>query len=199
MRANPYIAFEGPIAVGKTTFAKALARQFDSDLLLEEFDGNDFLADFYADPGRWSLATQLWFATARHQQLSKIPKSPLKPVIADYSPWKGRVFAHALLAGREFELFERIDSVFCASLIRPTLVVYLDTKDEILLDRIRLRGRGYEVGIGERYLQSLRVAYDHVFNAHNLPTLCLNVSERDLLSETGLTALWEMIGLRLSL
>ena len=31
-------------------------------------------------------------------------------------------------------------------------------------------------------------AYDHVFNANNIPFLCLDVSERDVLSDVGLTA-----------
>src|SRR5260370_22682411 len=38
MGAYPYIAFEGPIAAGKTTLATLLADHIGSQLVLEEFD-----------------------------------------------------------------------------------------------------------------------------------------------------------------
>jgi len=49
MSLCPYIAFEGPIAAGKTTLATLLAAHISSDLLLEDFEGNEFLADFYSN------------------------------------------------------------------------------------------------------------------------------------------------------
>lgn len=43
---NSYIAFEGPIAAGKTTWATILAKALGSELLLERFSENEFLADY---------------------------------------------------------------------------------------------------------------------------------------------------------
>jgi len=42
-----YIAIEGVIGVGKTTLARLLQPSFDSELLLEIFEENPFLSDFY--------------------------------------------------------------------------------------------------------------------------------------------------------
>ncbi len=61
MSPHSYIAFEGPIAAGKTTLATLLAKHLSSELLLEEFEGNEFLADFYSNQERWSLPMQLGF------------------------------------------------------------------------------------------------------------------------------------------
>ena len=69
MPTHPFITFEGPIAAGKTTIAGMLANHMRSELLREDFEGNEFLADFYADRERWSLAMQLWFLSSRHSQL----------------------------------------------------------------------------------------------------------------------------------
>ena len=55
MPTHAYIAFEGPIASGKTTHATLLAKQLGSALLLEGFPGNESLADFYGDKERWGL------------------------------------------------------------------------------------------------------------------------------------------------
>ncbi len=49
------IAFEGPIAAGKTTLATLYSEYSGGTLILEEFEKNEFLADFYADKPRWSL------------------------------------------------------------------------------------------------------------------------------------------------
>ena len=65
MKGPPYIAFEGPIAAGKTTIATRLAAKMQFGLLLEEFETNEFLADYYESRERWSLPMQLWFLTAR--------------------------------------------------------------------------------------------------------------------------------------
>ena len=44
-----YIAIEGAIGVGKTTLARLLQPSFDAGLLLEVFEENPFLSDFYID------------------------------------------------------------------------------------------------------------------------------------------------------
>jgi deoxyadenosine/deoxycytidine kinase len=41
----------------------------------------------------------------------------------------------------------------------PDILVYLDARDEKLLDRIRMRARAYEATIDAAYLQNLREAY----------------------------------------
>ena len=55
-----YIAIEGPIGVGKTSLSKLMSKKLGARLVLEEFEDNPFLPDFYKDPERYSFQTQLF-------------------------------------------------------------------------------------------------------------------------------------------
>ncbi len=59
-----YIAIEGVIGVGKTTLARLLQNTFEADVLLEIFEENPFLSDFYADRARYAFQTQIFFYSA---------------------------------------------------------------------------------------------------------------------------------------
>ena len=61
-----YIAIEGPIGVGKTSLSKLMAKRLGARLVLEEFEENPFLPDFYKDPERYSFQTQLFFLLQRY-------------------------------------------------------------------------------------------------------------------------------------
>jgi len=56
-----YIAIEGVIGAGKTTLAKALSQRFNGRLVLERFDENPFLSDFYKNPVQNAFTTQIFF------------------------------------------------------------------------------------------------------------------------------------------
>jgi deoxyadenosine/deoxycytidine kinase len=160
MARHPLIAFEGPIAAGKTTLAALLAAHLEGDLVLEPFEGNEFLSDFYRDRERWSLAMQLSFLDMRREQMMEIPKPFSRTVVADYSQWKDGIFAGMLLRDRELRLFERLNRVGWGSATTPDILVYLDANNDVLLSRIRSRGRPYELSIDPSYLNSLREAYE---------------------------------------
>ena len=67
-----YIAIEGPIGVGKTSLANLMAKELGARLVLEEFDENPFLPDFYKDPERYSFQTQLFFLLQRYRQQQEL-------------------------------------------------------------------------------------------------------------------------------
>jgi len=68
MRNLYYVAIEGTIGVGKTSLAKLISEHLGAKLVLEEFQDNPFLTDFYEDPERHAFQTQLWFLLQRFQQ-----------------------------------------------------------------------------------------------------------------------------------
>jgi len=191
---QPYIGFEGPIGAGKTTLAQLLAMHLGATLILEDVDGNEFLPDFYADRERWALGTQLAFLISRYEQLRTIPPSRSKPVVSDYTKAKDPIFARALLHDREVELYERLSVGLDASVSRPDLTVYVDARNDVLLDRIRRRNRPYETSIDAAYLEALRNAYTRHHNTvGKLQVLSFDTSELNLRSETQLGSLFKKI------
>ena len=194
MCGHPYIAFEGPIAAGKTTIATLLAEQTPSGLLLEEFENNEFLADFYNDRERWSLPMQLWFLSARIPPLKSIRRPVERTIIADYTSRKDALFARFLLKDRELRLFNRVANAMGAEICQPDLIVYLDAKTDVLLGRIRRRGRLYEEAIDGSYLDALRAAYDDDLVAdRGLNVLRYDTSTLDLNSEVQMRHLYDAI------
>jgi deoxyadenosine/deoxycytidine kinase len=152
-----HIAFEGPIAAGKTTWARLLGERLGASLLLEAFAENEFLVDYYADRGRWALPMQLWFLTERHRQLSSTPFDG--PVVADYAFLKEAVFSKMVLLERELRLYDAIRNALNTTAPTPSVLVFVDARTEILLSRIRERGRSYETAIDATYLDQLRERY----------------------------------------
>jgi deoxyguanosine kinase len=191
---NPFIAFEGPIASGKTTHATLLADRLESTLLLEEFPGNEFLADFYSDKKRWALPMQLSFLALRSSQLRTVAVPLSRAVVIDYSYLKDPAFAQLLLTGRELRLYEQISAAFRATLAVHDLIVYLDARNDVLSDRIRQRNRPYELVIDSDYQDGLRDAYEEAFRANpGLKVVRYDTSELDLNSIADVRRLQETI------
>lgn len=190
----PYIAFEGPIASGKTTHAKLLAQRLESRLLLEEFPRNEFLKDYYGDKKRWAFPMQLSFLALRHSQLRTVVAPLIQAVVIDYSYLKDRTFAELLLTGRELRLYQQIFTAFQAKLVEHSVIVYLDARNEVLLDRIRQRDRPYESVIDSAYQDNLREAYEKAFCVNlQLQVVRYDTSDLDLESRSDIARLHETI------
>jgi deoxyguanosine kinase len=78
-----YIVIEGPIGVGKTTLVHRLAEHARARLVLEIFEENPFLADFYQDRGKYAFQTELFFLLSRFRQLSPRVLTPDLVVVLD--------------------------------------------------------------------------------------------------------------------
>jgi len=185
-----HIAFEGPIAAGKTTFARLLAEQLGTacDLLLEDFEGNEFLRDFYETPARWALPMQLDFLLSRHAQFRTAHVSSKSWLVADHSMLKDEIFARLLLRDRESDLYQRIARSLPSEIARPDLTVYLDAPVETLLDRIRARGRSYESHVDANYLERLRHGYNTLFETvESSRTVIVDTSTFDGTSSEGVS------------
>lgn len=83
MKSTPFITVEGPIGVGKTSLAKAIAEHFQFSLLREIVDENPFLGKFYNNIDEWSFQTEMFFLCNRYKQLEDIEKS----ILLMTKPW----------------------------------------------------------------------------------------------------------------
>jgi len=177
-----YIAIEGPIGVGKTSLATLLGRRLGARLVLERPDENPFLDDFYKDPKRYAFKTQLFFTLSRYMQQQDLGQQDLfhDLVIADYLFAKDKIFAYLTLDDKEVALYEKLVDLIEPEIEVPDLIIYLQATTEVLLDRIRGRGRSFERRLSEDYLRSLNEAYNYYFFHYDAsPLLVVNTSEID--------------------
>ena len=78
---------------------------------------------------------------------------------------------------------------------KPDLVIYLQARQDVLLQRIKRRGRDYERHFDADYLAKLARAYnDFFFHYGDTPLLVINTSDIDFVhNEADLDGLLEMI------
>jgi len=179
------IAIEGPIGVGKTSLARLVAQHLDARLVLEEFEENPFLADFYRDPERFAFQTQLWFLLSRYRQQQELQQldlfSPL--LVTDYMFTKDRLFASLTLNDKEMALYDRVASLLERDVANPDLVVYLQSDTDRLMANVRRRSRSYEVNMDWKYLDALNQLYNEFFFRYDRgPLLIINANDLDFVN-----------------
>jgi len=178
-----YIVVEGPIGVGKTTVAEALSREINARLILESVDDNPFLPRFYRDMRSFAFQTQLFFLLSRYRQQQDLQQGELfkRTMVADYLFAKDRLFAYLTLDEEELKLYERLHGMLDERILKPDLVIYLHASAEVLLERVRGRGRPWERAISREYLEEVVRAYNYYFFHFSLaPLMVVNTNEVDL-------------------
>jgi deoxyguanosine kinase len=185
-----YFAIEGVIGVGKTTLARMLQKEFDAELVLEVFEENPFLSNFYADRARYAFQTQIFFLLSRyHQQRRNISDhlTEVDTLISDYTFEKDALFASINLKGDELEMYYRVQEALAEKITPPDLFVYLRASTETLMKRIALRDRPYERSMDRGYIDLLNQAYEDFFmdTSHNTPVLVIESSELDFVNHPG--------------
>lgn len=183
-----YVAIEGVIGVGKTSLARLLQPSFDANLLLEVFEENPFLSNFYQDRNRYAFQTQMFFLLSRyHQQRRNINErlQQVGAVISDYTFEKDALFARINLFGDELDMYYKVQEALAEKVTPPDLVVYLRASTDTLMKRIAMRDRSYERQMERDYIDQLNHSYDDFYlnSPHNTHVLVietdnLNIVER---------------------
>ncbi len=142
-----YIAVEGPIGAGKTSLAEILAAELQARIIRESPEDNPFLGPFYKDPRRNAMSVQLFYLLARYAQQGELSQGDLFArggVVSDYLFAKDRLFASINLSPDEMALYDRIYQMLKPRTVTPDLVVYLQARTGVLVERIRKRARPEE-------------------------------------------------------
>ena len=182
MRNLYYIAIEGPIGVGKTSLAELLSKELGARLVLEDFEDNPFLPDFYNDPERFGFQTQLFFLLQRYRQQQDLRQVDMfqKLLITDYMFVKDRLFASLNLDDKEMHLYDTVASLLERNIIRPDLVIYLQADTDVLMKNIAKRGRNMERNVTWEYIDALNQVYtEYFFRYQDTPLVIINTDNID--------------------
>jgi len=180
-----YLAIEGVIGVGKTSLARLLQPVFDAELLLEVFEENPFLSDFYSDRQRYAFQTQIYFLLSRYrQQHHAVPQALANSdLIADYTFSKDALFAGLNLFGDEIETYGEVHNALAERIPLPDLIVYLRVTTDVAMQRISTRDRSYERNMEYSYIDELNAAYEDFFDRHDeIPVLFIDSTALDFVS-----------------
>tara|TARA_B000000557_G_scaffold104732_1_gene84808 strand:+ start:2829 stop:3470 length:642 start_codon:yes stop_codon:yes gene_type:complete len=185
MKTSYYVAIEGCIGVGKTSLAKLLSERLAAKLILEKFEDNPFLPDFYQNPERYAFQTQLFFLLSRYRQQLDLQQTDLfhKCIVSDYIFAKDRLFATLNLNEKEISLYDNVASLLEKNITFPNLVIFLQSNTERLMENIRKRGRNYEKQMDWKYIDSLNQVYnEYFFRYDKSPLMIINTNNIDFVN-----------------
>jgi deoxyguanosine kinase len=186
--AHHYIAIEGPIGVGKTTVVERLAERLEANTVLEDWATNPFLQPFYDGKDGAAFQTELFFLLLRYRQQQELVQRELfaQATLCDYIFEKSRLFSYLNLDDSELLIYEKLFSLLAESVPRPDLVVYLQAPTEVLMKRVKSRGRSEETHLSQEYLGEVNRAYNHYFFHYSAtPLLVVNTADVDFATSTG--------------
>src|SRR5512135_549803 len=119
-----HIAIEGVIGAGKTTLAAMLGDTLAAKVVIEKFEENPFLKDFYRDPDRYAFQTQIFFLLTRYKQQRSLSQADLfhRFLVTDYIFDKDKIFAYLNLQDEELKLYETLIGSIEHTIVAPDLV-----------------------------------------------------------------------------
>ena len=185
MKLPYYIAIEGSIGVGKSSLAKILGERLEAKIILEKFEDNPFLVDFYNNQESFAFQTQLFFLLSRYRQQQEFYQTDLftKTLITDYMFLKDRLFAALNLNDKEMSLYNSVATILEKNVPIPDMVIFLQADTDRLMHNIKIRGRDYEKTIHWKYIDALSQVYNEYFFRYDKgPLLIINTNDIDFVN-----------------
>ena len=184
------------IGAGKTSLAELVAKHFNSEVFYESVDDNPILPLFYIasdeeiQTKRYPFLLQLWFLNTRFKSIKQALVEDNN--VLDRSIYEDWYFAKVnkdlgRISDLEFSLYESLLNNMMEELEgmpkkAPDLMIYLSGSFETIIDRIKKRGREYELDEGlVSYYYELWKGYDQWIEQHYQASevLVINIDEVD--------------------
>lgn len=183
--AKRLVVVAGNIGAGKTSLTERLGERLGWQTAFESVSDNPYLADFYQDMGSWSFHLEIFFLGHRAEQYLKIATSPGSAILDRSIYEDAHIFARAMhqlnnLEERDYLSYRRVFQLLVATLPPPNLLIHLRAPVEVLMERIRRRGRAIESGISTEYLALLESFYDDWMASFDIcPVLTIHSDDLD--------------------
>ncbi len=188
------VSIAGIIGVGKTTLANKLSTRLGCQMLPEPYDTNPFMPDVYAGKQELALDSQLYFLTARVEQLNKNALEKGQTYISDYVFDKEPIYSRQTLNPEQLTLYYKIYESSKFKVASPVLVIYMTGSPQNCLERIHKRNLPYEQKIELQYLENLEAEYNQLFgNWKTCPVIRKKTSELDHSKDDNIDHLAEQI------
>lgn len=193
------LVIAGMIGTGKSSVAKALGEEFKTEVFYESVEDNKILPLFYTatdeeiQTKRYPFLLQLWFLNTRFKSIKQALIDDNN--VLDRSIYEDLYFAKinkdlGRISELEFEVYEGLLNNMMEELDElpkksPDLLIYLKSSFETVLNRIKLRGREYE--LDEElvdYYRLLWQGYDEwvLNNYNNSELLILDMDNMDIVN-----------------
>jgi deoxyadenosine/deoxycytidine kinase len=195
IRRKRFVALAGNIGAGKTTAAKMISQALGFELFDEPVIDNRFLKDYYANMRRWSFTLQLEFLIRRvehHELIHTVNKSCVQDRTLYEDPEIFAKYLHGLgnMTNAELDLYFEYFQRLTRGIAHPDKVIYFDVPSvDVLLHRIRTRGREEEKGIQTQFLRGLNGYYAGfplvLQRKYGIDCLTLDVTSLDIRSGRG--------------
>lgn len=171
----------GMIGLGKSSVARILGEHFKSDVFYESVDDNPLLPLFYSESEeeiqrkRYPFLLQLYFLNTRFKSIKEALVNDNN--VLDRSIYEDWYFAKKNMElGRISELEMNIYENLLENMMEeleslpkkaPDIMIYLKGSFETVINRIKLRGREFEIDDSlKEYYKFLWEGYDNWVNNH---------------------------------
>ena len=177
-----FIAVAGNIGAGKSSLTRLLGERFSWKPYYESVEDNPYLSDFYADMDRWSFHLQIYFLSHRFRYHKEMIESG-QSVIQDRSIYEdAEIFARNLyeidkMSKRDYDNYVALFHVMMEFLKPPDLMIYLKASVPTLMKQIAKRGRSFEQGIQQSYLEQLNRHYENWIARYKIGPLLIIPSD----------------------
>ena len=176
------INIAGVVGVGKSSLCN-IFNELDYKVYHEPVFDNELLEKFYYDKEKYAFPLQIFFLNKRFEMYKD--SANYSSSIMDRSIVEDRIFAKMLrdqgqLNTQEYEIYVDLFNNMMDHVTPPNLMVYLRIKTENVIDRIKRRGRKYELEQSINYWYDLNSNYEVFFNEYTWSKLLvIDVDEID--------------------
>jgi deoxyadenosine/deoxycytidine kinase len=189
--SKKYVVVAGNIGAGKSSLVGMMCDLLGWKAYFEPVAENPYLELFYRSMSRWAFHSQVFFLTYRvrsHRALMDDPHSVVqdRSLYEDAEIFARNLYLHDRMSSRDWSTYTALYETITTLLPPPDLVVYLQASVETLRKRIALRGRGFEAGITDEYLEELNTLYEGWIDGFPLaPVLVVPTDRLDFVHDSG--------------